>query len=232
MLKLQQVDLQALKLQKQFEELPQRQKIVDAREKQQQLAAKLETIDALLAKADKAINVIIEKDQCLEKRQAEIQKDIDAAGGDFRNLEARTNELAAQGEARERLVPELEKAEAEKTKIVDARNQVLAAAKKIAQIEAAAIESFKKEGGALQQAIIAIQAERKAMAQELGADLMKVYDKAAKAGAGVAIGLLIEGRCGSCRAPIDDARMVELKKNAPLATCPHCKRLIAMPTQS
>lgn len=228
LLNLQQLDLETLKLQKQFEELPQRQKIVEAREKKQQLAQKLEAVDALLAKAEKAISDIIDKDQCLEKRQAEIQKDIDEAGGDFRNLEARTKELAAQGAQREKLIADLEHAEGEKAKVDAVKQQLLDAANLLARHENAAIESFKREGGALQQKIAAYQAKRKALAAEVDAELLRLYDRSAKASGGVAIGVLSGNRCGSCRAPIDDARMVDVRRQAPLATCPHCKRLLVI----
>lgn len=228
LLNLQECDLQALKLKKRFDELPQRQKIVEVREKKQQLASKVEAVEALLAKADKDITTIVEKDQCLEKRQSEIQKDIDNAGGDFRNLEARTRELAAQGEQREKLLVDLEAAEAEKEKVLAVKQQLLDADKKLCALENAAIESFKAEGEQLQRAMAAQQAKRKALAEGISDDLIKTYVKISQSCGGVAIGVLSGNRCGSCRAPIDDARLLEVKKNAPLATCPHCKRLLVV----
>ncbi len=228
LINLQECDLQALKLKKRFDGLPQRQKIVDVREKKQQLVSKVEAVDALLAKAEKDIATIVEKDQCLGKRQAEIQKDIDNAGGDFRNLEARTRELAAQGEQREKLLVDLEAAEAEKERVVAVKQQLVEATKKLGDLEIAAIESFKAEGAELQRAIAAQQAKRKTLVEGIPAELLKSYDKISQSCGGVAIGVLSENRCGSCRAPINNERMVEIKKNAPLAICPHCKRLLVV----
>ncbi|MFR8300535.1 MAG: C4-type zinc ribbon domain-containing protein [Gordonibacter urolithinfaciens] len=44
----------------------------------------------------------------------------------------------------------------------------------------------------------------------------------------MAVGLLTEGRCGVCRTVIDGGRLIDLKAEAPLGTCPHCKRLLVV----
>ena len=56
--------------------------------------------------------------------------------------------------------------------------------------------------------------------------LIASYEKAAKRGMGVGIARLEQERCGACRAPLDRLQRIELSRNAPLAVCPQCKRLL------
>ena len=228
LLELQEVDREALRLQREFEGLPQRQKILDARAKRQQLAEKAEAVKKMHAAAEAKIQSIVDEDERLGVRMAEIQRDIDEAGGDFRNMEARSKELAGQTRRREALVPLLEQAEGELAKVEAVEGQLAAAIKKVDAAEASAIESFRRDGTELQMKMARAKAERDELAATVDADLIGRYGKIAQASGGVAIGVLADGRCGSCRAPIDDVRLVEVRRQAPLAICPHCKRMLVV----
>ena len=59
-------------------------------------------------------------------------------------------------------------------------------------------------------------------------ELRDTYHRTAARTGGVAVGLLTEGRCGVCRTVIDGGRLIDLKAEAPLGTCPHCKRLLVV----
>ena len=90
---LQKLDRNRVSLKKTFDELPQRQKILDARSKQEQLKAKAEQVNTLLNANKKKIAEGMSKDASLEKRQNSLQSDIEASS-DFRNIEKKTKELA------------------------------------------------------------------------------------------------------------------------------------------
>ena len=94
--------------------------------------------------------------------------------------------------------------------------------------EKAAIASFQQEGGALQADIGRMTAHRETLSAELSDELRDAYDRTAARTGGVAVGLLTEGRCGVCRTVIDGGRLIDLKAEAPLGTCPHCKRLLVV----
>ena len=108
------------------------------------------------------------------------------------------------------------------------QDQVSRALAEIEKQEATAIASFRQEGGALQADIGRMTADRDALSAKLSDELRDAYDRTAARTGGVAVGLLTEGRCGVCRNVIDGGRLIELKANAPLATCPHCKRLLVV----
>ena len=40
------------------------------------------------------------------------------------------------------------------------------------------------------------------------------------------MGVLSEGKCGSCRTPLEHGKLIELRAHAPLGVCPNCGRLL------
>ena len=138
----------------------------------------------------------------------------------------------------------LEKLGEELAKIEGVQGQVSRALAELEKQEASAIASFQREGSALQSDIARMSADREGMSADLSADLREAYHRTAARTGGVAVGLLTEGRCGvcrtflcqpphgfprgACRAVIEGGRLIDLKAEAPLGTCPHCKRLLVV----
>lgn len=226
LLRLQQVDMELNKAAKAFEALPQRAVIVEARQKQADLAKKLEAVLAARETAQHKVTRLQAEDEKLVQKQKDTQEAIDAAGGDYRNLEKRTKELEGFAKRREVLADDQLAAEAELEKIERLQSQIdqlMAGAK--AQ-EAKATEEFKAEGTDLRQTMGKLEAARNQLLDMLPADKAELYLKTAKKCGGVAMGLLTEGRCSTCRTVFNDSHLISVRSQAPLAVCPHCKRLI------
>ena len=90
---VQAIDLEISKMERQLEELPQRQLILRLRKKREAIAEKLSQVQALRKDATKKLNRINDEDASLQKKEAGVQAAIEAAGNDFRNAESRTKEL-------------------------------------------------------------------------------------------------------------------------------------------
>lgn len=228
MLCMQQLDLELMQAKKKFEALPQRGQILDARKRKAQIAQKQAEVEKLKAAAEQKVAQLTDEDERLSKKAADIQAAIDAAQGDYRNVESRTKELTGIAKRRSALEGEFEAAEAQLEKVQAVQAQVSAALAQLEQQEAAVIKSFQDEGGALQADIARIGAQRNQLGELLPSDLAELYTKTAARAGGVAIGQLRDGRCSTCRASIDAARLTELRAQAPLATCPNCKRLLVV----
>ncbi|RDB61791.1 hypothetical protein C1878_10315 [Gordonibacter sp. 28C] len=228
LLRMQQTDLELLKAKKKLEELPQRATILAARQKKRSIEQKRDQVGELRAQAEAKAAKLENEDADLAEKQRRVQEAIDGSRGDYRNVEAHTKELNGFAKRRNTLEEELTKLGEEMAKIQGVQDQVSRALAEIEKQEATAIASFQQEGGALQADIGRMTANRDALSAKLSDELRDAYDRTAARTGGVAVGLLTEGRCGVCRNVIDGGRLIELKANAPLATCPHCKRLLVV----
>lgn len=175
----------------------------------------------------KKITRIDDEDASLAKKEAGVQAAIDAAHGDFRNVEARTKELAGIVRRRATIAEDRAAAAAELDKISAMEAQISLALEEIGAKEQEAIDSFQKQGGDLKLAIAKLEAARGQVETKVSPQLLDVYNRTA-ARSGVAIGVLDGNRCGACRTVIDGGRLIDLRNQAPLGMCPSCKRLLVI----
>ena len=228
LLRMQQIDLDLMKAKKKLEELPQRATILAARQKKRTIEQKREQVAEMRARAEGMAAKLEAEDAELAEKQRRVQEAIDGSLGNYRNVEAHTKELNGFAKRRNALEVELTRLGEELAKIEGVQSQVSQALAEVDKQEAAAIVSFQREGGALQAEIARMSADREGMSAELSPELRDTYHRTAARTGGVAVGLLTEGRCGVCRTVIDGGRLIDLKAEAPLGTCPHCKRLLVV----
>ena len=228
LLHLQKIDLDILKTKKQLEELPQREMILSARKKRAAIEQKRVQIEALKKDASQRLSRINDEDATLAIKAQDVQSAIDSLRGDFRSVESRTKELAGIAKRRETLDAERVKVDGELEKIGDVEAQVLLALEEIAAAERRAIESFQKEGGALTAALAALEKKRADVVAEMTPGIVRLYEKTSERSGGVAVGVLNGSQCGVCRASLEGGRLIDLKSQSPLGTCPICKRLLVV----
>lgn len=226
LLNVQHVDLEIMRAHKQLDELPQRAVILAARQKKQAILAKQEKVDKMHVESNRALTRLTDEDSQLADKQKRVQETIDASRGDYRSVEAHTKELNGFAKRRTVLEGELDALGDELAKIEAVQGQIARALAEVERQESEATLAFQKAGGALKQEIADLEAQRAPLAAELSAELAQQYAKTAVRCGGVAVGRLLEGRCGVCRAAIEGGRLLDMKAHAPLATCPHCGRML------
>lgn len=228
LLELQKADLAIMQTRKALEQLPQRERIVEMRKKRQVISGKKDQVAGLIAKVRGHILSIEDESGRLAEKKREIQQAIDDAKGDYRNLEARTKELEGIAKREETLENELVEAtsQLEKAEGVDAQIERALAA--IDKEEGEATASFREEGGALQERIAKEQTRHDALLAALPDDLADLYLKTASRCGGVAVAVLSGSSCGACRTAISHERLIDIRRQAPLSTCPACHRLLVV----
>lgn len=225
---LQRIDLEIKRLTKELDELPQRSIIMAARDKKTEIEAKSEKVAELKRATVKKITRIDDEDASLAKKEAGVQAAIDAAHGDFRNVEARTKELSSIVRRRGTIAEERTVVQAELDKIGAMEAQISLALEEIAAKEQQAIDSFQQQGGDLKLAIAKLEASRGQIEPKIDPELVRTYDRIAARSGGVSVGALDGNRCGVCRVTIDGGRLIDLRGQAPLGVCPACKRLLVI----
>ena len=171
---LQRIDLEIKRLSKELDELPQRGIIVAARDKKAAIEAKSEQVAELKRATTKKITRIDDEDASLAKKEAGVQAAIDAAHGDFRNVEARTKELAGIVRRRATIAEDRAGVAAELDKISAMEAQISLALEEIAAKEQEAIDSFQKQGGDLKLAIAKLEAARGQVEAKVSPQLLDV----------------------------------------------------------
>lgn len=226
LIQLQHMDLEILKQKKAFDELPQRKTILEARKKKAVLEEKMARVLELKKNAQARLARIETENASLDEKAQAVQDAIEQAQGDYRNVEARTKELDGIAKRREALVADEQAASADMAKIEGVEAQIVRAVGDIEKAESEAIALFQTKGGDLRENIARLEAERGSVVAGMSPEIVKLYEKTAARAGGVAVGILSENRCGVCRSVLEGGRLIDLKAQAPLGTCPTCKRML------
>ncbi|MEG0070903.1 MAG: C4-type zinc ribbon domain-containing protein [Raoultibacter sp.] len=228
LLVLQQLDLMIIQNQKKLDALPQRQQIIDVRKKHQAVGAKRNQLAAMKTDATQEMSRVSFEDEQLAAKQKVTQEKIDTSKGDYRSVESFTKELNGFVKRRSALEETMVAIDARITQIEGVQKQITDALSQLEAEEAQAIESFRSEGGGLNDGIAHAKSDRARIAAEVDADLLNRYEKIALRSGGVAIARLKEDQCSACRNHIDPNRLLQIRAEAPLSTCPSCKRLLVV----
>ena len=188
-------------------------------------------MEAMASKAEAKLARVSGEDDELKEKAARIQAEIDEVKGDFRSVEARTKELSGVQKRREALEEDMRAIDAELEKINAVRAQIKAIDEQLDAAEQKAKATFVEEGGKLKQQVADVQKQRAGLAATVPADVLKIYERTSGATGGVPLALLGEGDCcGACRTPIDHGRIVDMRSQGNVGTCPNCGRMLILKT--
>lgn len=225
---LQEVDRKVVSAKKEFKELPHRKAILEVRAKKEEILKRKVQVQDMLDDAEGKLASFVQEDEQLSAKQDEITETLAQVQGDYRSVTAHTRDLDGVRKRREKVSLELSRVEEEVNKINPVMKQIMKALSELDAKEQELIASFQKAGGALRAAIEEGEKARVELAQKVDPELLKVYEKTRAACGGVALAELHEGACSACRNKFDSSRMSKIRSQAPLATCPSCRRLLVV----
>lgn len=228
LLSMQHIDMELIRAKKKLAELPQRAQILEIRKKKQAVEEKQAKIAAMRKEADLVAARIKDEDERLAGRQRETQEKIEESRGDYRSVEALTKDMGGITKRRETLEEDLAEARGKLAQIEGVQSQITAALEKIVVQENAYVSSFQKEGGGLNAGIAGAEKQRSELAASLPAELLAEYEKIARKSGGIALARLANGSCSVCRATITEGKLLQVQAEAPLSTCPACKRMLVV----
>lgn len=226
LLELQEADRAAINAENRLAALPQRAELDALAKKKHAVLEKLAQVTKMHDATRRKRSQIEDERAILLRKQQETQEKIDAASGDFRAVQSLTRDLDGIAKRLNTLEGELAAATEKHEAVSSVKRQAEDA---IAAFDAQALkirESFQRDAAALREEQEAARARRTNIAQGIGADILKAYAEAARRGGGMGMARLVENRCSTCRNTIDANRLLQVKREAPLARCPNCGRLL------
>lgn len=224
--KLQEADRKVVSAKKEFENLPHRKAILEVRTKKDEILKKKVQVQDMLDDEEGKLASLVQEDEQLEKKQDEISTELTEVQGDYRAVTSKTRELDGVRKRREKVALELTRVEEQVNKINPVMKQIMAALSTLEDKEKELVESFQKTGGSLRVVIAEGEKVRGELAGEVDPSILRVYEQTLERCGGVALAELVNDSCGACRTSFDSSRMSKIRSEAPLATCPACRRLL------
>lgn len=223
---LQRIDMESIHNKKKLEELPQRQVILETRQKLAEVVKKKTQVQDMIDEAEDELAKLMAEDERLAQKQTETQEALDRVKGDYRSVESYSKDLHGVTKRRESLASNMERLDAQITRIKPLMDQIMAGCAELEARESAAIASFQEEGGALQRAIAEADAAHKQHQAALEPELYRAYERACNECGGIGVAELVDDSCSACRSAFDPTKIARIKQEEPVSRCPSCRRLL------
>lgn len=226
LLRLQDIDLELMRLHATLDKMPQRAKLAAINKAERKLATQLKTIigqrkDAQLDLEENEAKhaEVVEKTEKVKAEAVERMQNF----RETRDVEAHLTALAKQQEKLEHAY--LQQAEALE-RIQKAEANARALGQKLEAERAAQEESFKQDSADLMAEVRKLEAQRVACATEITDEVMARYQAAAKRFGGLAVEQLHGNVPTTCRVKLQSADFGDLKRGPEISECPYCHRML------
>ncbi len=222
------IDMGLLALKRKLDALPQREQIQTLREKRALLSQKKRSLMPLHEKAAFEVNRLTDEVKLLTARIEGLQQKVDDAQGDFRSVSSLTKELDGAAKRKEAVEVSLKEAVAKLSEADSLLKRVNAGSEDMRSQEASLLGQINEQAAGIKAEADEAAAKRTALMAVLDADQRKEYVRACKECGGVAVAHLNGSSCSACRNSLDQNRLLQIRHEAPLSVCPHCKRLLVV----
>jgi predicted nucleic acid-binding Zn-ribbon protein len=172
--------------------------------------------------------------QLVRDRAARDQARLDAGTGTAKDLQAISHELTSlarrQSELEDIELEVMERAEAAENDVAELERGRGELAERIAALEAARDEAFAR----LDAEAAEIGAPRATVVDEVGADLVALYEKIRVANGGTGAAALRQRRCGGCQLELNPVEIQRIR-SAPddeVLRCEECRRILVRTAES
>lgn len=223
---LQRIDTEVIRNTKKLEELPQRQAILEVRQKLAEVIKKKTQVQDMIDEAEDELSSLMAEDEKLAQKQAETQEALDRVKGDYRSVESYSKDLHGMSKRREKLASDMERIDQQIERIRPLMDQIMSACSELEAREKASIASFQEEGGALQKALMQAEAEHKKLQGIVNPQLYQAYERACNECGGIGVAELVDSSCSACRSAFDGGKLSKIKQDEPVSRCPSCRRLL------
>jgi predicted nucleic acid-binding Zn-ribbon protein len=225
------LDRQVLQLNKQINELPQRQQITELNAQKQDVLGKVKQLEQLRNKVAQKTKALADRKVSLEDKIASNQAKISNGNADYRevaSLSKKLEELAAQLQeiAEERAV-----LDEQEFKLVEVQEQADRSLSQLKTREQKIKDSLMADGGALIAERQKLGDERQQLLELLSPHIVTIYEQKRSENAGVGAAGLQGNTCGGCHIGLSDGQIDQIKLiegSDDIGECPLCHRLLVL----
>lgn len=225
LVKLQEIDLERMRLTQRIEALPEREALETVQAKIDEVEAKSKQISAMRSNAELEMQRLVDEDAQLVEKGAAIEAEIEQTA-DYRLVQNLTKELEGVAKRRNKvefdhgkLAERVEKISAVEDQISDALSKLESQRSGLEEKISAVTAEADKEFAALDEEYTKLQGE---LSPETAAE----YARLKESKNGIAVGVLQDGHCSACRVEFPEGKLVGLQAGPEVAVCPQCRRIL------
>lgn len=228
LLRLQEIDLELIRLRKTVESHPARKRLASAEAAQKKVASQLSKIVGARKDVEIEIDDNTASRHKMEALVGECQEKSVEEGLDFKAIKALEQQLGA-------LAKQLEKLEFQRRGLDEKLERAMVAEKNArdlsAKIEAekrSIAAELKGDLGTVRERVQKLSGERETITSQLDASTLARYDAAAKRFHGLAVERLEGNKPSACRVALQPSSYADIQRGGDVTECPYCRRILVV----
>lgn len=225
LLDLQAADLAILRAKRKLDELPEKGMIIEIKEKRKEVCKRRAQVIDIADDLDQHMAKLRNEDAVLTDHIAAAQSKLDTTK-DYRLISGITKEMEGYVKRREKVSFELGNLKDRVARTSEIKHKADEAVNILDSREQKAIDSYRRNGGAIQAEIGEAVSRRDAAAARLAPALLERYTKLAARKGGIAVGQLQGRMCSVCHVEYQEGQLLQIGKEGAIATCPNCNRML------
>lgn len=224
--RLQDVDVAAANAQRELDGLPERTQLADVRAKLIAIRQKQQEIEKLADSNRTELSRIGAEIEVITLHQIETNEKIGSSNSDHQLREALSKDLKSLVDRGKELEKTREAILARESQIANVKHQIETAIGALAAQESSISATLEAKISVLPDQLAEGRSEHERLIAVLPAEVAEGYERARRHCGGVALAELVDGQCSTCRSKLDDTRLLQVRRQAPLSVCPMCRRLL------
>lgn len=221
------IDMEAMRLKKELEELPEAAQIMECRAKRKELKAKQDQVVELTDDVESKLAKFQAEEEGIIAKLKDLQETLDTTR-DYRVTQSVTRDMEGQVKRQGTIVAEMDALLERQIQVDKLYNQVSGMLHNLDHKEAELTEAFKLKGGKIKDRLDVIGKKRKELLAALPEALGRKYEKLRAEKGGIGLAFLDGHTCSVCRSEILEGNLRRLQAGPELAECPNCHRLFVV----
>ncbi len=228
LLRLQEVDLQLMRLRKTLSAMPQQEKLRAIAMAKKKLASQLMQIVGQRKDAETEIADNEADHAKIVGLTAEVRAQVNERVQGYRQIQDLETQLTALAKRQEKLEYVRLEMEERYERLQKAERNARELGTRLIEEEKAQIDSYEKSTADLQAQVRVLEQERTALRNSLPANVVEDYDVAVKRFGGLAVESLSSNVPTTCRVKLQPAIFQKLQKGPRITECPYCHRMLVV----
>ena len=226
LLKIQEIDIELMRINTQLNEIPEIPKIAACRKKRKEIKGKQDGVISLADEAEEKLTRLQKEEEKLIEQINALQKKLDGSK-DHRIVGSITKEMQGQTKRQQENAKEQEELLERQIKIDNLADEIAAMLASVDEKEEKFTQEFKKKAGALKQKQANCEEERAKLVGQVPSFILSAYDDLCKEKGGVGLAHVENDYCSACHTEFSGVQLNSIRSADGLSECPNCHRLMS-----
>ena len=228
LVRLQEVDLQLIRLRKTLSAMPQQEKLRAIALAKKKLAGQLKQIVGQRKDVEMELEDNEAEHQKIVDQTAEVRERVTERVQGYRQIQDLEAQLTSLAKRQEKLEFTHNDIASRLERLQKAERNARDLGEKLVAEEKAQNESFEQNSSDLQARVRVLEQERAALVNSLSEDVMVTYDTSVRRFGGLAVETLSSNVPSVCRVKLQPAIFQKLQKGPRITECPYCHRMLVV----